>query len=105
MAAKEVAGSVIEVNDEGFLTNPSQWNRQIAQAIADEEGVGILNEGHWKIIEFLQQDFKEKGAMPTIRRLKSAGNIPTKDLYDLFPGGPLKKAAKIAGLPKPASCV
>jgi dissimilatory sulfite reductase related protein len=105
MPVKEVAGSVIEVNEEGFMTNPAQWNKQIAQAIANEEGVGVLSDGHWKVIEFLQKDFKDKGTMPTIRRLKGEGNIPTKDLYDLFPGGPLKKAAKIAGLPKPASCV
>jgi TusE/DsrC/DsvC family sulfur relay protein len=105
MPTREIAGSSVEVNEEGFMTVPSQWNKQIAQAIAQEEGIAALGDGHWKIIEFLQQDYKDKGVMPTIRRLKSAGNIPTKDLYDLFPGGPLKKAAKIAGLPKPASCV
>jgi dissimilatory sulfite reductase related protein len=105
MPAKTIAGTAVEVNDEGFMTNPAQWNRQIGEAIAKEEGIDQLAEGHWKIISFLQEDFRSQGTMPSIRRLKSTGNIPTKDLYDLFPNGPLKKAAKIAGLPKPASCV
>jgi tRNA 2-thiouridine synthesizing protein E len=57
------------------------------------------------VINFLRQDYKEKGTMPTIRRVKNAGGIPTKELYDLFPGGPLKKSSFVAGLPKPASCI
>ena len=105
MSIKKLNGSSVEVNDEGFMTVPEQWNEQIAHAIAKEEGIGDLSERHWKIINFLREDYKDKGAVPSIRRLKSAGNIPTKDLYDLFPEGPLKKASKIAGLPKPASCV
>jgi tRNA 2-thiouridine synthesizing protein E len=77
----------------------------MAPVLAQEEGLGELADGHWKVINFLRQDFKEKGTMPTIRRVKNAGGIPTKELYDLFPGGPLKISSKIAGLPKPASCI
>lgn len=104
MATKLLAGVNIEVNEEGYLTNPAQWTKEIAAEIAQEEGVAKLTPGHWKVIEFLQNDFKEKGVLPTIRRINVAC-VPTKDFYTLFPGGPLKKAAKIAGLPKPASCV
>jgi len=104
MATKVLAGVSVDVNDEGYLNNHSQWNREIAAAIAKEEGLAELTPAHWKVIEFLQADYKEKGALPTIRRINVAC-VPTKDFYMLFPGGPLKKAAKIAGLPKPASCV
>ncbi len=104
MATKVLAGVSVDVNDEGYLNNHSQWNREIAEAIAKEEGLAELTPAHWKVIEFLKADYKEKGALPTIRRINVAC-VPTKDFYTLFPGGPLKKAAKIAGLPKPASCV
>jgi tRNA 2-thiouridine synthesizing protein E len=53
----------------------------------------------------MQKDFKENGVVPTIRKLNKTGVISTKELYEIFPGGPAKKAAKIAGLTKPAGCV
>ncbi|MCK5199014.1 MAG: TusE/DsrC/DsvC family sulfur relay protein, partial [Spirochaetales bacterium] len=102
MAQKEIAGKTVQVNDEGYMNNSSEWNREIAVAIAVEEGIGDLADGHWKVIDFLQKDFEEKGTIPSLRRLTKAGGVPTKDLYALFPGGPLKKSSKIAGLKKPA---
>jgi tRNA 2-thiouridine synthesizing protein E len=105
MPAREIAGATVEVNDEGYFTDPDQWTEAMAPELAREVEIGDLNDGHWKVIHFLRRDFKEKGVMPTIRRVKNAGGIPTKELYELFPGGPLKKSSKIAGLPKPASCV
>ena len=105
MAQKEIAGKTVQVNDEGYLTDSSEWNKEIATAIAVEEGIGELSDGHWKVIDFLQKDYEEKGSMPSLRRVTKAGGVPTKDLYALFPGGPLKKSSKIAGLKKPASCV
>ncbi|HEY5621324.1 MAG TPA: TusE/DsrC/DsvC family sulfur relay protein [Pontiella sp.] len=105
MPTKEIAGITVDVNEEGYFTHPDQWTEDMAGVLAQEAGIGELGEGHWKIINFLRQDYAEKGVMPTIRRIKNAGGIPTKDLYDLFPGGPLKISSKIAGLPKPASCI
>ena len=105
MPTREIAGTTVDVNEEGYMTNPDQWNEAIAAVISEEEGIGALSEGHMKVINFLRADYKEKGTMPTIRRVKNAGGIPTKELYDLYPGGPLKKSSKIAGLPKPASCI
>ena len=105
MPTREIAGTTVEVNEEGYFTNSDQWSEAMATVIAQEDGLGELTDGHWKVINFLRQDYKEKGTMPTVRRVKNAGGIPTKDLYDLFPGGPLKKSSKIAGLPKPASCI
>ena len=104
MATKNIAGVDVNVNGEGYLTDHSQWTREIGEVIAKEEGIE-LTEQHWKVLEFLQKEVKENGSLPTIRRLKKSGVVDTKTLYQIFPNGPLKKAAKIAGLEKPASCV
>ena len=105
MATKEYAGVTVDVTEEGYLTDSSQWTKAIAEAIAKEEDIAELTDGHCKVIEFLRKDAEGKESSPTIRRLKKVGGIETKLLYELFPGGPLKKSTRIAGLPKPASCV
>jgi len=102
---KVIAGYTVDVTEEGYLNKKEEWNKEIAKAIAKEVGIGELTEGHWRVIEFLQKDFAKTEKMPSIRRLKNAGGIGTKELYDLFPDGPLMKATKIAGLCKPVSCV
>lgn len=102
---KVIAGYSVDVTEEGYLTNMAQWNKEIAEAIAKEIGIDELTKGHWNVIEFLQKDFATTEKMPTIRRVKNAGGIATKELYGLFPEGPILKAAKIAGLSKPVSCV
>jgi TusE/DsrC/DsvC family sulfur relay protein len=104
MVTKEIAGKTINVTDEGYLTDSSQWTKEVAQAVAAEEGI-TLTDAHWKVLDFLKKDFTETGVLASMRRINKTGGIPTKDLYDLFPEGPLKKAARIAGLPKPTSCV
>ena len=105
MATKEIAGNTVDVNEEGYLTNFDQWNETIAEAIAIEEGIEQLNERHWVVLKYLQEFYKKNGAMPSIRKLKKSGVVDTKELYNLFPGGPLKKSSKIAGLKKPESCI
>ncbi len=104
MAQKQINGTTIDVNDEGYMTNHSQWNKVIAATIAEEEGI-TLTPAHWRVLDFIDHDFQEKGVVPGMRRMNKVGGIPTKDLYELFPNGPIKKAAKISGYPKPASCV
>jgi len=104
MPQKTINGATLEVTEEGYMTNHAQWNREIAAALAQELGL-TLTEAHWKVVEFIDKDFKEKGVVPGMRRMNKVGGIPTKELYALFPDGPIKKAAKIAGYPKPASCV
>jgi TusE/DsrC/DsvC family sulfur relay protein len=104
MPTKEIAGSTIDVTDEGYLTDRSQWSRDVAGALAAEEGIELTDE-HWKVIDFITTDYLEKQAVPGMRRMNKVGGIPTKDLYRLFPNGPIKKAARISGFPKPASCV
>ena len=104
MPTKDIAGTTIDVNEEGYLTDRSQWSKDVAAALAQEEGIDLTDE-HWQVIDFIIADYTEKQAVPGMRRMNKVGNIATKDLYRLFPGGPIKKAARISGYPKPASCV
>ena len=105
MTSKTYAGKTVEVDEEGFLVNSDDWTEEMAPELAKEVGINELNDTHWKVIRFLRNDFKEKDQIPTIRRIKNAGGVPTKDVYDAFPNGPAKKAAMISGLGKPQGCV
>ena len=95
----------IKFNEEGFLVDANEWTEEVARQLAEQEGIMQLTDRHWAVINFMRKEYKDNGEVPTIRRLKNAGGIPTKDLYELFPNGPAKKAARIAGLPKPKGCV
>ena len=103
MAQKTYAGITVDVNDEGYFTNPSQWTKEIAMEIAKEEGIE-LTEKHFAILDYLREKQK-KGETLTIRAVGNSGIVDIKGFYSLFPGAPMKKAAKVAGIPKPASCV
>lgn len=105
MPSKTLAGKTVEVTEEGFLVNPSDWTEEMAAELAKEEGINELTDMHWKVIRFMREEFQKSGQIPTIRKIKNAGGVPIKDLYQLFPDGPAKKAAKIAGLGKPQGCV
>ncbi len=95
----------IERNDEGFLVDPSSWTKEIAEAIAAEEGIADLTPAHWTIIDFCRAKTTESGASPTLRQITTGTGISTKELFTLFPKGPAKKVAKIAGVGKPEGCV
>lgn len=106
MGTKVIAGSTVEVNDEGFLTNPAEWNKDIAVAIAKDEGIGELTAAHWKVIDYCREaSNKLGGKSPTIRQITVGTGIQTKELFALFPKGPAKKVARVAGLGKPEGCV
>ena len=104
MANMTFNGQDIEVTDEGFLVNPEDWTEDIAVEIAKSESIDLTDE-HWKVINYMRDDFEASGKVPSIRRLKNSGEVSTKDIYRLFPKGPAKKAAKISGLSKPEGCV
>ena len=104
MPETTINGTTITVDDDGFMTDHSQWTKDIAAGLAEAEGI-TLTDAHWKVLDFIASDYAEKSAVPGMRRLNKVGGIPTKELYALFPNGPIKKAAMIAGYPKPASCV
>jgi len=101
---KTIAGHNVDVNEEGYLTDMTIWNEAIAAAIAADENVGPLTEAHMKVIRYLREQ-QAKGAALTIRSMGKSGVATTKELYDLVPGGPLKKSSKIAGIPKPVGCI
>ena len=105
MPPKQIGNAVLDVDADGFMTNVLQWTRDIAAALAKEEGIAELTAAHWKVIEYMQKEFKENGVVPTVRKINKSGVSSTKELYEIFPGGPVKKAARIAGLPKPVGCV
>ncbi|MBS3771124.1 MAG: TusE/DsrC/DsvC family sulfur relay protein [Bacteroidales bacterium] len=103
MAQTTIAGKNVEVTEEGYLQDHTQWNEDIAKELAKEEGIELTDD-HFKILNFLREKYEE-GANLTIRKVGKSGITDIKGFYNLFPGGPLKKASKIAGIPKPTSCV
>ncbi len=105
MTKRSYAGTEVEVGDDGFFSNPKQWTEAMAPAIAEEVGIPGLSERHWQVIRFMRTEYLEKGEGPSVRLLGKASGVPVKELYELFPKGPAKLAAKIAGIPKPRSCI
>ncbi len=99
------AGSAVTVNDEGFFTDPEQWREEMAPLIARQEGITDLTERHWQVIKFMRHEYEAKGTGPTVRVLGKTSGVSVKELYQLFPKGPAKEAAKIAGIPKPRGCI
>ncbi|MEJ5202762.1 MAG: TusE/DsrC/DsvC family sulfur relay protein [Anaerolineales bacterium] len=105
MPTRTYAGKTVEVNEEGFMLNPADWTKEIAVEIAKEEGIETLTESHWKVIDFCRQVGMASGKAPTLRTITTGAGVPTKELFTLFPKGPAKKVARIAGLGKPEGCV
>lgn len=98
-----IAGKLITVNEEGYLTDFSQWDEKIGDALASEAGIDLTAK-HWEVIKYLQSEQKNQVAL-SIRRIGKSGLVDIKEFYQLFPLAPLKTATKIAGIPKPASCI
>jgi TusE/DsrC/DsvC family sulfur relay protein len=105
MTMSLIAEASVDVDAEGFLTDPAQWNEQIAEAIAAENGVPELTERHWLVVRFMRDRYLQTGTAPSIRSLGKESGVPVKELYQLFPKGPAKLAAKIGGIPKPKGCI
>lgn len=105
MAAKEYAGKMVELDADGNLINKADWNEDVAKAIAIEEEITELTDRHMVVINFLRKEFFEKGEVPSIRKITKESGVDTKELYAIFPNGPAKKSARIAGLPKPKGCI
>lgn len=105
MTTKVYAGTEVTVGDDGFFTDPDQWRAEMAPEIAIESGVGELTDRHWRVIEFMRAEYAAKGTGPTVRVLGRTSGVSVKELYQLFPKGPAKLAARIAGIPKPRGCI
>ena len=95
----------VDVDGEGFLTDPAQWSRELATAIARENGIPELTPRHWLVVEFMRERYLATGTAPSIRSLGKESGVSVKELYELFPKGPAKLAAKIGGIPKPRGCI
>lgn len=100
---KIIAGTPIACNPEGYLLKFAEWNQKVGLEIAQSEGIEMTDE-HWKVIDYLQGQFLKEDAL-SIRKIGKSGVVSIKDFYRLFPKGPLKVSSKIAGIPKPASCI
>lgn len=98
-----IAGQTITVNEEGYLTDFNQWDKSVGEALAAEADVN-LTPRHWEVLTYLQNEQKNQVAL-SIRRIGKSGVVDIKEFYQLFPVAPLKTATKIAGIPKPASCI
>lgn len=100
---KEIAGKMVNVNDEGYLTDFTQWTKEVGEAIALENNI-TMTPRHWEVITYLQNEHKNNVAL-SIRKIGKSDVLDIKEFYQLFPQGPLKTSTKIAGIPKPASCI
>lgn len=105
MTTRTINNKPIELDGEGFMTNYKDWDLEIAKVLAAEEGIPALSDRHVTVLNFMRQEFESKGDGPTIRKLTKESGVPMKELYALFPNGPAKKAAKIAGIKKPHGCI
>ena len=105
MTTRTVDGIAVDVNDEGFFEHPEQWTEGMAPTLAKEAGIDTLTDRHWVVIRFVRHEFEQKGTGPTVRVLGKTSGVGTKELFELFPKGPAKIAAKVAGIPKPRGCI
>lgn len=105
MSTAVMMNQTIEVDAEGFLQKPEQWSEELGIEIAREVGIDPLTDQHWQVIRFMRDRFLKTGTAPTIRTLGRESGVTTKELYQLFPKGPAKLAARIGGIPKPHGCI
>jgi len=105
MTTTLIADAPVDVDAQGFLIDPDQWNEAIATAIAHEYGIPELTDLHWLVVNFMRDRYLQTGTAPSIRALGKESGVPVKELYELFPKGPAKLAARIGGIPKPHGCI
>ncbi|HET8742298.1 MAG TPA: TusE/DsrC/DsvC family sulfur relay protein [Gaiella sp.] len=100
-----IADTQVDLDAEGFLTDPTQWDERIAEEIAVANGISELTDRHWQVVRYMRERYLATGTAPSIRSLGKESGVPVKELYELFPKGPAKLAARIGGIPKPRGCV
>ena len=105
MTATLIANYTVDLNAEGFLTDPNEWDAELAEELARGVGIPELTDRHWLVIRFMRDRYLATGTAPSIRSLGKESGVPVKELYELFPKGPAKLAAKIGGIPKPKGCI
>ena len=105
MSMVELGGKQVEVDEDGFIQDPENWDEAVAVSLAKTEGVEELGENHWKLVNYLRDYYMEYNMAPMIRKLCKQTGFSLKEVYEMFPSGPAKGACKVAGLPKPTGCV
>lgn len=105
MTTMTYAGHEVLVDAEGFLADPREWSEAMAVEIARGAGIDPMTERHWQVVRFMRQEWETKGEAPNVRALAKMSGVSIKELYELFPKGPAKLAARIAGVPKPHGCI
>ncbi|TET80305.1 TusE/DsrC/DsvC family sulfur relay protein [candidate division TA06 bacterium] len=105
MAIIEIEGRKFEVDEEGFLRNPEEWNDEVAVLLAKADNIQEMSEEHWAVVKYIRQYYLENQLAPMVRSLCKATDLKLRKIYELFPLGPAKGACKVAGLPKPDGCV
>ncbi|MFI5287210.1 MAG: TusE/DsrC/DsvC family sulfur relay protein [Candidatus Dormibacteria bacterium] len=105
MSTAAVDLTAITRNDDGFFVDPQQWLEALVPALAKLEGISDLTDRHWQITRFMRSEYLENGTGPAVRTLGKASGVSIRELYQLFPNGPAKIAARIAGIPKPRGCI
>jgi tRNA 2-thiouridine synthesizing protein E len=105
MTTLTLSDTPVEVDAEGFLQKPEKWTEPMAHDIARAAGIDPLTDRHMQVVRFMRDTYLATGTAPTIRTLGKASGVPIKELYQLFPKGPAKLAAKVAGIPKPRGCI
>jgi TusE/DsrC/DsvC family sulfur relay protein len=105
MSTTTIAATEVELNEEGFFADPTQWTEDMAPELARREGIDALTPAHWQVLRFMRSEYFAKGTGPTVRALGKTSGVSVKELYQLFPKGPAKIAARIAGIPKPRGCI
>ena len=105
MSMVELGGKQVEVDEDGFIQDPENWDEAVAASLAKTEGLEELGENHWKLVNYLRDYYMEYSMAPMIRKLCKQTGFSLKEVYEMFPSGPAKGACKVAGLPKPTGCV
>lgn len=103
MERLSINGLYVDVNEEGYFKYSDVWTKDIAMEVAKKENIE-LTDRHYEVLDFLRTKHNE-GVPLSIRKVGKSGIVDIKEFYALFPGGPLKVSSKIAGIPKPVSCV
>jgi len=110
MAKATFGGVELEVDEDGFIQEPENWNKEVAEDMAKLEasyapGQDHMSEDQWKVVDYLRNYFLQYEIAPPIRMLTKQTGFSLKQIYELFPRGPAVGACKVAGLPKPTGCV
>jgi tRNA 2-thiouridine synthesizing protein E len=105
MSTTTIGAIDVELTDDGFFADPAQWTEDMVPELARREGIDELTDAHWAVIRLVRAEYAAKGTGPTVRVLGKTSGVSVKELYQLFPKGPAKVAARIAGIPKPHGCI